>query len=217
MTVDALHNGAPESSVVLPEDQARADMYALIGRLFYAAPDANLLTQICKGGEPAAETGDASALARAWQALQNACKSAYPDVVKQEYDTLFIGAGKAEVTPYSSHYVAHSAPDRHLVMLREQLELWGLARSPGAFEVEDHISGLCDVMRFLIEEQMPLADQRLFFERFVYPCVLPLFEKVKTAVSAGFYKPVVAFAGVFLEVEKAAYDMDETASTTPTQ
>jgi TorA maturation chaperone TorD len=216
MIVDALHNDAPESSVVLPEDRARADMYALIGRLFYAAPDSNLFAQICKGGEPADEAGDASALARAWQALRNACKSAYPDVVKQEHDTLFIGVGKAEVTPYTSHYVAHSSPDRHLVMLREQLDQWGLARSAGAFEVEDHIAGLCDVMRFLIEQQAPLADQRLFFERFVYPGALPLFEKVKTGASAGFYKSVVAFAGAFLEVEKAAYDMDEAASATQT-
>lgn len=216
MMVDALHNDVPENSVVLPEDQARADMYALIGCLFYAAPDSHLIAQICKGGAPADEAGDASALAQTWQALQNTCKSAYPDVVKREHDTLFIGVGKAQVTLYTSHYVAHSSPARHLVMLREQLDQWGLARSAGAFEVEDHIAGLCDVMRFLIEQQAPLADQRLFFERFVYPGTLPLFEKVMTAASAGFYKSVVAFAGAFIEVEKAAYDMDEAASATQT-
>jgi TorA maturation chaperone TorD len=44
---------------------------------------------------------------------------------------------------------------------------------------------------------------------------LPLFEKVETVASAGFYKSVVAFAGAFLEVDKAAYDMDEEAASAP--
>lgn len=199
----------PAGDHLPPEDRARANMYALIGRLFYAAPDSNLIAQICDDGEPADEAGAPGALAQAWRALQNACRGAFPAVVKQEYDTLFVGVGKAEVTPYTSHYVKHSAPDRHLVALREQLERWGLARSAGAFEVEDHISGLCDVMRFLIEQQAPLADQRRFFEQFVCPGGLPLFETVKTAPSAEFYRQVVAFAGIFFEVEKAAFEMDE--------
>jgi TorA maturation chaperone TorD len=190
------------------EDRARANVYALIGRLFYDAPDSNLLAQIRVDGGVGDEAGDASALEQAWRALQDACKMAYPVAVKQEYDTLFVGVGKAQVTPYTSGYVTHSAPDRHLVKLREHLEAWGLARNTGAFEVEDHISGLCDVMRFMIEQRASLADQRLFFEGFVYPGTLPFCEAVMTAPSAGFYKQIALFAKAFFELEKAAMDMD---------
>lgn len=192
------------------EDHTRANMYALIGRLFYAAPDSNLLAEIGQAG--ASNEGASGELQLAWQALQDACVSASPTVIKQEHDILFVGIGKAEVTPYTSHYVTHNAPDRHLVALREQLQRWGLARSSGVFEVEDHVAGLCDVMRFLIEEQMSLADQRLFFERYVYPGMPPLGTAVMAAASAGFYKRVVAFANAFFEVEKAAFEMDDSTT-----
>ena len=190
------------------EDRGRADVYALIGRLFYDAPDSNLLAQIGMDRETAEEAGDASALEQAWRALQDACKRAYPVALKQEYDTLFVGVGKAQVTPYTSGYITQSAPDRHLVKLREHLEAWGLARNTGAFEVEDHISGLCDVMRFMIEQGASLADQRVFFEGFVYPGTLPFCEAVMAAPTAGFYKQIALFAKAFLALEKAALDMD---------
>ena len=48
-----------------PEDVARANLYGLIGRLFYAPPDPNLLAEISRseaGGE-GGETG----LVGAWQ------------------------------------------------------------------------------------------------------------------------------------------------------
>ena len=190
------------------EDRGRADVYALIGRLFYDAPDSNLLAQIGMDRETAEEAGDASALEQAWRALQDACKRAYPVALKQEYDTLFVGVGKAQVTPYTSAYVTQSAPDRHLVKLREHLDAWKLVRNAGAFEIEDHISGLCDAMRFLIEQKASLADQRLFFEDFVYSVALPLCEAVMTAPASGFYKQIALFAKAFFEVEKAALDMD---------
>lgn len=190
------------------EDRARANVYALIGRLFYDAPDSNLLAEICMDRKAAAEGGDASALEQAWRALQETCRRAYPVAVKQEYDTLFVGVGKAQVSPYTSGYVTQSAPDRHLVKLREHLDVWGLARNAGAFEVEDHVSGLCDVMRFLIERGASLPDQRLFFDGFVYPGTLPFCEAVMTAPSAGFYKQIAVFAKTFLALEKAALAMD---------
>jgi len=180
----------------------------LIGRLFYDAPDSTLLAQICSESEAGDGAGDASALEDAWRALREACKSAYPVAVKEEYETLFVGVGKAQVTPYTSRYVKHSAPDQHVVKLREQLDAWGLARSAGAFEVEDHISGVCDIMRFLIEEGVSLADQRVFFESFVYPGTLPFCEAVMTAPTGGFYKQIALFAMAFFELEKIALDMD---------
>lgn len=204
-------NTAPQTlggDQLSPEDRARANVYALIGRLFYGAPDSALLAQICSESEAGDGAGDASRLEEAWRALQDACRRAQPAAVKQEYDTLFVGVGKAQVTPYTSSYVTQSTPDRHLVKLREHLDALGLARNAGAFEVEDHISGLCDVMRFLIEQRASLADQRLFFEGFIDPGMLPLCEAVMTVPAAGFYQQIALFAKAFLELEKVAFEMD---------
>ncbi len=206
MTVDAPHNEVPVNSRVLPEDQARANFYALIGRLFYDAPNAIFLAKICREAQVSEESE--GPLTAAWRALRDAGKTAYPVVIKQEYDTLFVGVGRAEVTPYTSHYVPGAA-DRHLVRLRDQLERWGLARRDAVFEFEDHVSGVCDVMRYLVEKGRPTEEQRLFFNEFAYPGVVPLCDAVAAAASAVFYRQVANFARAFFEVEKDALEMQE--------
>ena len=189
------------------EDAGRAHLYALIGRLFYDAPDSILLAQLCRAeAEPA---GNNAPLDRAWQSLRDACGHAYPVAVKQEYDSLFVGVGKSEVTPYTSHYVTGNSPDRHLVRLRERLDQLGLARRSATFEVEDHVSGICDVMRILIEDGHALPEQSLFFKEFVYAGVTPFCDAVAIATSAVFYRPVAEFAHAFLEVERQAFEMHE--------
>ncbi len=204
-----------EDDPLLPEERARANIYALLGRLFYAGPDADLTAYVCANGGSADEAAGAAALAQSWHALQTACKTVDVDAARHEHDTLFVGVGKSEVTPYTSHYIPDSAPDRHLVALRDQLAQWGLSRKSDTFEVEDHIAGLCDVMRLLIEQQQPLAVQQMFFERFIYPCAAPLFQAVIRAVSADFYKPVSACAQTFLEVERSAFEMEAWTAPEP--
>lgn len=194
-----------ERKSLADEDAARAHFYALIGRLFYDAPDSILLAQLC--GAEAEPMGNDAPLDRAWQSLRGACGSAYPVVLKQEYDTLFVGVGKSEVTPYSSHYVRANSPDRHLVRLHKQLEQLGLARRSAAFEVEDHVSGICDVMRFLIEDGRPLSEQALIYKEFVEAGVTPFCKAVQLATSAAFYRCVAEFALAFLEVERQAFEM----------
>jgi len=203
----SLESRTGELGQLVVEDAARAKLYALIGRLFYDAPDPVLLTMICRAEDEPAD-GD-SRVAQAWQALREACRSAYPVVLKQEYDTLFVGVGKSEVTPYTSHYIRGNSPDRHLVWLRERLDQLGLARRSAAFEVEDHVSGICDVMRILVEDGHPLSEQSLFFKEFVYPGVTPICEVVAIAASAVFYRSVADFARAFLEVERQAFEMHE--------
>ena len=196
-----------DRNAVAEEDTARANHYALIGRLFYEAPDSIMLAQLCNAN--AESPGNDAPLDRAWRALRDACGSAYPVLVKQEHDTLFVGVGRSEVTPYTSHYVRGISPDRHLVRLRERLEELGLARRSAAFEVEDHVSGVCDVMRVLIEDGHPLSEQRMFFKEFILAGVVPFCDTVALATSAAFYRPVVEFARVFLEVERQAFDTHE--------
>jgi len=200
---DDLQGGKPLSE----EDAGRANLYALIGRLFYDAPDSILVAQLCRAEtEP---TGNGAPLDRARQSLRDACGSAYPVLLKREHESLFVGVGKSEVTPYTSHYVMGNSPDRHLVRLRERLDQLGLARRSAAFEVEDHVSGIFDVMRILIEDGHPLSEQSLFFKEFVYAGVIPFCDVVAIATSAMFYRYVAEFARAFLEVERQAFEMHE--------
>jgi TorA maturation chaperone TorD len=197
--------GHPAGEPLEPEDAARANLYGLVSRLFYGPVDPNLLAEIGGSGRTSDEGG---ALVEAWGALQEACRGAFPAVVRQEYDSLFIGVGKAAVTPYLSGYAEPVSPDRFLVRLRGQLAAWELARREMVFEVEDHISGVSDVMRWLIQHRHPLAEQRAFFESFVYPGAVDFLAAVEGAPAAGFYKAVSGLAAAFLEVERSAFEIE---------
>ena len=197
-----------EAAVIEPEEQARADLYGLISRLFYGPPDSRLLAEVSRAPTAGDDAGDDNPLGLAWRKLQETCRTSYPAIVRQEYDGLFVGVGKAPVTPYLSAYTEPTASDRHLLKLREQLGAWGLARRDSAFEMEDHISGTCDVMRWLIEAGKPLKEQHAFFEDFLYSGAAGFFVATQKNPSAAFYQAVAAFALRFLEVEKTAFEMD---------
>jgi TorA maturation chaperone TorD len=201
--------GAAQSTLD-PEDRARANLYGVIGRLFYAPADSNLLAEISRGGQGGEGQERGSGLVAAWRGVQESCRNAYPVVVRQEYDSLFIGVGRAQVSPYLSGYAEPMAPDRFLVRLRDQLSALGLGRRESVFEVEDHVSGISDVMRWLIENGHSLDEQKRFFENFAYPGVLPLCVAVQNAPSASFYKQVAALTWSFFEIEKTAFEMSAT-------
>jgi TorA maturation chaperone TorD len=200
--------GAIEVPALEPEELARANFYGLISRFFYGPPDSNFLAEINRGASSGPEEGG-NDLVAAWRRLQESCRAAYPAILRQEYDSIFVGVGKAEVTPYLSGYAEPAGPDRYLVRLRAQLAAWGLARKERVFEVEDHVSGVCDVMRWLIEEQRALADQRGFFEEFAYPGVVRFCAALQKSPSAIFYKDVAALTLSFCELEKVAFEMTE--------
>ena len=194
-----------------PEELARANLYGLVSRLFYAPADPNLVAEISRAEQAPEADEEPNALRTAWGGLQGACRSAFPALVRQEYEALFVGVGKAEVTPYLSAYAQPSSPERYLVRLRDQLAGWALARREGVFEVEDHVSGVNDVMRWLVESGRSLAEQRAYFETYLYPGAAPFYAAARDAASASFYKSVAAFALAFLEIEKAAFDMADMA------
>ena len=64
-----------------PEDEARAGIYGLVARLFYAPPDAQTLGTILHSN--AFEGG--GNLAIAWRNLAEACRTAYPVVLENEH------------------------------------------------------------------------------------------------------------------------------------
>ena len=198
---------APEAtaSALEPEDEARAAIYGLIARLFYAPPDRGVLGQILNSN---AFEGGGDSAALAWRALVEACRTAFPVVLENEHTELFIGTGKAEITPYLTHYVILYATDNPLVELRQQFARWGIARQQNANEPEDHIAGVCEAMRFAIAVQhRSLEEQKSFFNRFIYKGATAFCDAVSASGKASFYALVARFARAFFEVERNAFEM----------
>jgi TorA maturation chaperone TorD len=198
------------------EDRARADCYALISRLFYAPPEGDLLQRLGDAAQPRGESDAVApeendkpaAYEQAFMALQRACRSTDAGAVREEFDNLFVGAGKALVTPYTSGYAMPNAPDRYLVALRERLAAFGLVRAASAFEIEDHVSAVCDVMRWLIEDGRPLDAQRAFFDEFVYMGLGAFCAAIDASTHASFYRKVAAVAAVFLSIEQEGFNIE---------
>lgn len=186
-----------------PEELARAQSYAVIGRLMYGAPDAAVIDYIAQ--QPT--TDDPLPLAQAWKALQTACREADMDAVRLEYDDLFIGVGKAAVTLYTGAYAAPQAPDRHLLALRNELDALGLARRMQAGEMEDHVSALCDAMRWLIESACGLETERRFFFEYVAPAAEPLCAAITRTPKAHFYRSVAGYMQAFYDIERAGFEL----------
>lgn len=195
---------APEPALA-PEDEARAAVYGLIARLFYAPPDQAVLGQVLHAG---AFEGSNEPIALAWRDLMEACRHAFPAMLENEHTGLFVGTGKAEVTPYLTHYTIRYATDNPLVGLRQQLDRWGMRRKENANEPEDHVAGICEAMRMAIAVQhRDLAEQKAFFERYLYSGGIGFCDAVTASAKADFYGRVARFAREFLEVEREAFEM----------
>lgn len=201
-TVTPLKFSPPE----VPEDRARAGYYALLARLFYAEPDASLLAAIADADE-ILSGGEQSALAGAWRALAIAARAVDAEAARLEYDQLFIGTGKAEVTPYASFYLAETGREKILVRLRDELASLGLKRTERALEPEDHVAGLFDTMRYLISMgsgDAALQNQQRFFEAYISSSYSAFCSAVSASEKSNFYKHVAHFAESFLVVESEA-------------
>ena len=194
---------------VFEEDQARAGFYALISRLFYAGPDAALLAAIA-GADDIAGADETAPLVAAWRALRAAAALMDAEAAREEYDNVFVGTGKAEITPYASHYLADSMQERVLVRLRQALAEMGLAKHSSAAEYEDHFSGLCEVMRHLIAAgsgDVAVQEQKTFFMGYVVSWYAVFCAAVMASPNTNFYKHVAVFTKAFLDVEGGSFEM----------
>ena len=201
MTSQALHF----VPTLPPEEVARANFYGLLARLFYAPPDAPFLAALAGAEDLDAEDGE---IGPAWHALVEAARAADPEAVREEYETTFIGTGRAPVSLYTGAYTTRYSNDKPLAELRAHLARLGLGRRETVNEPEDHIAALCDVMRHLVAEQKkPLADQRQFFQRWIVPAAGPLCDAIERAPTAQFYRPMARFAKAFLALEQSAFEM----------
>jgi len=203
-----------------PEDQARADFYALLARLFADAPDRALLGAIAAAPALAPATildpetaAPAQGLAGAWDALRAASAATDAEAAKVEYDELFIGVGKSEVNLHGSHWLTGFMMEKPLADVRAELARLGIGREPEATLVEDHLSPLCEVMRLLItgrDEQRPapISEQRAFFERFLQPWASRCCNAISEHPIANYYRRVGQFADAFLAIERDALVLD---------
>ena len=186
-----------------PEEQARANFYALLSRLFYAPPDAALLAALAQADEL---EGEDDALADAWARLCRATAVTDAEAVRDEFDSVFIGTGKAAVTLYTSAYSIKYSNEAPLAALRGELAELGL-RGERA-EPEDHIAALCDVMRYLIAEgEGGLDQQKRFFARWIEPSAQPLCAAIERNDQTSFYKHVARLAKTFFSLEHSAFEM----------
>jgi TorA maturation chaperone TorD len=189
--------------VLPPEEQARADCYALLAQMFCAPPGRALLDslahmQAVDGGTP---------MAAAWRELAASAAVADPDALREEYESLFVGTGRAEITLYTGAYTLKGALDNPLVTIRDFLQAQGLARKQSVHEPEDHLAALCEVMRHLVLRD-DIAAQRKWFESFLWPAASPLCDAISRHPGARFYAAAAKLTKSFLEIEHTAFEMD---------
>ena len=197
---------AEEIPALAPEDQARANLYGLLARLFFAAPDAALLQAIAQSGPLQADVENP--LASAWKQLVDASAGANAEAVREEFDRVFVGTGKAEVTLYTGAYTVRSSADTPLAQLREELAALGLARRGDVHQPEDHLAALCETMRHIIAEQHGgPQEQWRFFNRWIRPSVGPLCDAIDMSANVVFYKNVGRLARSLFELEHKAFEM----------
>jgi TorA maturation chaperone TorD len=195
-------------SALSDEDRARADLYALLARLFYAGPDRALLDSLARH-EDLFGTDDVP-LERAWRAVARAARAADPDALRLEYDSLFVGVGKAQVTPYCSHYLTPTGRERIVVAVRDELRELGLARTGDSHEPEDHIAVLCEVMRHLVSlgsDDHAIGGQKQFFMRYISGAYIQLTDEILGTAATQFYKDVARVTRVFFDVESQSFEM----------
>ena len=215
-SIDRPADPAVTAAVSLPlpgEDQARADLYALLSRLLLAPPDAELLEALASS-DPILAQGGELALEQAWEQLTLASAVMDPQAVADEFGQLFISIGSPPVNPYGSRYLSGYINDAPLAELRADLARLKLARVRGVGEFEDHLGALCETMRVLVAggpgiARQPVAEQKRFFEAHLAPWYERAVADIAGAEGANYYRLVARLAGTFLAIEAEAFVVGE--------
>jgi TorA maturation chaperone TorD len=196
--------------VGLPEDLARADLYGLIARFFHLAPDQALLDQIAATADQQDAT-DAAPLAKTWMDVAEAAKNNPAKAWQDEFDLNFISVGKPNIILNGSFYMAGHLNEKPLVNIRRALEDFGLEAAEEVTETEDHISALCEVMRYLIAgddvEISNLTNQRVFFNDHLRPWYDDFCDSIEGISEMHLYHPIAALTREFLAIEGQGFDM----------
>lgn len=196
--------------VGLPEDLARADLYGLIARFFHLPPDQELLDQIAATADQQ-DTANEAPLAKVWMDVVEVAKNNPAKAWHEEFDLNFISVGKPNVVLNGSFYMAGHLNERPLVNIRKALEEFELESADEVTETEDHISALCEVMRYLIAGDdagvSNLTNQRVFFNEHIRPWYDELCDAIEGIPEMHLYRPIAALTREFLAIEGQGFDM----------
>ena len=193
---------APHPDALAPEDADRAGFYALIAHLMAGAPADGTLAAIAGAPALVADPAlpEAVTLAAGWQRLQRAATDSDAPGVAAEWAALFTGTGRPLLLPYASFHLTGFLMEKPLAALREDLAALGLARAAGCGEAEDHLAGVCDAMRVLVERG-DWATQRRFFARHLQPWAGECCRSLIDCAPAHFYRALAQFARAFFVLE----------------
>ena len=198
---------SPDGGNLDTGEQARADVYRLLGALLAGPPGAALIEMLRDITPDKAENG--AAMTAAWQALKAAAERAAPAALEDEYFNLFIGLGRGELVPYASFYIHGFLMEKVLASLRDELAALGITRRNGVAEPEDHAAALCEIMGMIIAGHGLHLQQLAFFERYVESWMGRFFEDLGTAETAEFYRAVALLGQQFLAVERQYFNLPE--------
>lgn len=207
MSTDSAVTGAVGAALAA-EDAGRLQLYALLARLFAAGPDEELLRALARSA--ASIDGDGE-VAQAFRALaETAARTSARDATL-EFDTTFIGVGKAPVSTYLSHYHPGSRKEAVLVDLRGTLAQLGLARMAASAEPEDNLAAVLEVMRHLVaagSDERSLLRQREFFARYLRPAYPAFCNAAHKADLGSYHHAALRLLESFLDSEESQFDME---------
>lgn len=198
-------NSAAETLEIADEDRLRADLYNFLGLLLAHPADQMLLDQT------AALKGDDSAMGQAVNGLARVAKATKPKAVDREFTALFIGLGRGELLPYASYYLTGFLNEKPLAKLRKDMVAHQITRAENAFEPEDSMAALMEMMGGMIVgrfgQPAGLDHQRTFFNNHIAPWATHFYTDLEGATSSVFYAGVGAVGRAFMEIEKEAFRM----------
>jgi TorA maturation chaperone TorD len=148
-----------------PIEQARANLYRLLGITLARPPDEAVLAALATldGGE--------DELGTALRATAAAARDLTVSAARGEYDALFLGMTRGEVVPYASFYLTGFLYERPLARLRADMAELGVALADGRCDPEDHLGTILEMMASLIDggatAPLSLARQHDFFRRHI--------------------------------------------------
>ena len=203
--VATLHFSTPDDR----EELARAEVYGLLASLFYEPPAPDFYAQLRVAVTEAPTAG--AFLEASWSGVVAAARRLPLASVTDEFAALFQGMGKPEIFLYGSWFIAGTLNEKPLVELRGDLAAMGLERPQAVLETEDHISSLCEVMRYLIAGNdggvSHLAAQQRFFNAHLRGWVERLCDRLIDHPRADFYRAAAVFMRDFFAVEIQGFDL----------
>jgi len=194
---------------IAAEDQARADVYALLAGLYSRPPGGALLRSL--GAAPRLPQVEGSGWPDAFNRLADASSVMDAAAAEQEYTDMFIGVGRSEVELHASYWMGPGEPP--MAQLRRELAELGLGRRTDATLMEDHLGALLETMRLLVAggtgvQPAPVGVQAAFFQRWLDPWPDRCCSAIDRCSIANYYRRVAECTKAFLAIERDSFAIE---------